>query len=54
MMITCPACHLNLGDNRQYTVEQAIREHVCLASDEEHQQAITRVKFQQIVSNLNL
>ena len=50
MIIRCAACRENLGDTINVTVDQALAGHVCLASPEERDAAITRLQFEQIIN----
>ncbi|QNJ58288.1 hypothetical protein SEA_ELLIE_64 [Mycobacterium phage Ellie] len=51
MNIGCPACRETIGNTDVMTVEQAVDEHgpKCTATAEEHERAVTWVRFMEIV-----
>ena len=53
--IVCAACQQHLGDGDEAKAEELGIEHayLCTATAEEHREAVTRVKFQQIVQELD-
>lgn len=50
MVIRCAACKQEIGRTSTHTLEQAILEHVCLASDQDYETALTWIRFNQIVN----
>lgn len=54
MRIACPACKLDIGDTTTHTVQQAVNEHICLASDEDHLVAVTEMRFLEIIREQGL
>lgn len=52
MIVKCPACLEQIGHTDLYTVEEAVAEHVCLASDQDYENAVNWVRFNQIVGEM--